>query len=791
VVQAVNARLRISDRNGDAAIFVTLGDFFGTSSLPVQTFNAEPRVIYDALHGRWIATELSWDCDSSDVLFGHGYIDVLVSDTSDPTGAWSGYYLGFFDLLPAYPGVGTSTDKVAFTTNVFEMVGGGNCAASSSFLGTATCVADWTNLLNNSSGPASDCYTTDTDYFTPRAALQTPATDAAVRVVIQKLVSGSLDVAFWTITGVVGTGGVGGTSATEVDLTAANIIQDFRDPIPPRQPSGTIADAVDSRPTDAVWQNNRLTFVSTQACTPTGDVEPRDCVRVSQLNTSTPTPSLAQDFLIAQAGGDSYMGGIGHSANGGLFVAWTRSSATAGAFPSSYAAYQLPADPPNSLSSPELLAAGQANYLGSRWGDYVGVAQDPRDRNAVWQGNQYAYPDGWWGTFLSPLDTTGSGSTFVPVTPARLLDSRFGIGLSGPFSRNAPRSWQVAGLGGVPAGASAVTGNFTVTGSTGPGFALLGPDGQIDPPSSTINFPVGDNRANGVTVALSASGSLSATYSSPTAGATTHFIFDVTGYFVPDDSGATFGPLSPARLLDSRFGVGLSGPFQRNVPRTFQVTGVGGVPAEATAITGNVTVTSSTGPGFVFVGPNPSSNPTSSTINFPVGDNRANGVTVALSASGTLSATYSSPTAGATTHLIFDVTGYFVPDDSGATFIPLTPGRVLDTRIDLGIGGPFHRNVPRTFQVTGILDIVPAEATAVTGNVTVTSSTGPGFVFVGPNPSSNPASSTINFPVGDNRANGVTVALASDGSLSATYSSPTSGATTHLIFDVTGYFVDP
>jgi hypothetical protein len=36
-------------------------------------------------------------------------------------------------------------------------------------------------------------------------------------------------------------------------------------------------------------------------------------------------------------------------------------------------------------------------------------------------------------------------------------------------------------------------------------------------------------------------------------------------------------------------------------------------------------------------------------------------VTVVLGAGGTLSITYATPTSGATTHVIFDVTGYFVP----------------------------------------------------------------------------------------------------------------------------------
>ena len=51
-----------------------------------------------------------------------------------------------------------------------------------------------------------------------------------------------------------------------------------------------------------------------------------------------------------------------------------------------------------------------------------------------------------------------------------------------------------------------------------------------------------------------------------------------------------------------------------------------------------------------------------------------------------------------------------------------------------------------------------------------------------------PATSTINVRVGDNRANGVDVGLAANGSLSAVWVGNTSTATTHAIFDVTGYF---
>jgi hypothetical protein len=126
----------------------------------------------------------------------------------------------------------------------------------------------------------------------------------------------------------------------------------------------------------------------------------------------------------------------------------------------------------------------------------------------------------------------------------------------------------------------------------------------------------------------------------------------------PDTSGASYVPIAPARLLDTRVGNGLAGKLSANTPATFTVSGRGGVPANASAVTGNLTVVDETSSWAVYLGPDPIANPTSSTINFVKGDIVANGVTVALSSSGTLSATYMAG-AGATTDLVFDVTGYF------------------------------------------------------------------------------------------------------------------------------------
>jgi serine protease inhibitor ecotin len=263
----------------------------------------------------------------------------------------------------------------------------------------------------------------------------------------------------------------------------------------------------------------------------------------------------------------------------------------------------------------------------------------------------------------SPITPAGRvGDTYHALPPTRILDSRYGVGLSGAFGSHAARSFQVTGsASGVPANATAVTGNLTVTAQTAAGFLYVGPAQANNPTSSTLNFPYGDDRANAVTVALGSGGVLWVTYAAPTLGPTAQVIFDVTGFFTPDTSGATYVPLTPVRLLDSRYGVGHSGAFGSHLAASFGVTGIGVIPAGAIAVTGNLTVTAQSAAGFLYIGPVATNDPTSSTLNFPKGDDRANAVTVALGAGGTLSVTYAAAILGPTAHVIFDATGYFTP----------------------------------------------------------------------------------------------------------------------------------
>lgn len=118
------------------------------------------------------------------------------------------------------------------------------------------------------------------------------------------------------------------------------------------------------------------------------------------------------------------------------------------------------------------------------------------------------------------------------------------------------------------------------------------------------------------------------------------------------------------------------------------------------------------------------------------------------------------------------------------SFYTVSPCRVVDTRGPDGpLGGPaLVSGQERAFLITDLCN-VPASATAVALNVTVTITTGDGFVTVWPDGSPRPTTSTINFSAGQTRANNAVVPLGPAGGLRVV-----AAAGTHLVIDVTGYF---
>lgn len=126
--------------------------------------------------------------------------------------------------------------------------------------------------------------------------------------------------------------------------------------------------------------------------------------------------------------------------------------------------------------------------------------------------------------------TTPAPLAFYTATPCRLVDTRHpALGGPAPLAAGEDVAFTLAGRCGIPTSARALSLNVTVTAPTWPGHLRLYPADRARPVSSTINFAVGQTRANNAVTPLDTAGRLRV-YVGMAQG-TTHLVLDTTGYF--------------------------------------------------------------------------------------------------------------------------------------------------------------------------------------------------------------------------------------------------------------------
>jgi uncharacterized protein YkwD len=370
-----------------------------------------------------------------------------------------------------------------------------------------------------------------------------------------------------------------------------------------------------------------------------------------------------------------------------------------------------------------------------------------------------------------PLGSTAALSAqtpFQPVTPFRLVDSRNQLGLS-RLAANQQVRVRIAGRGGLPADASAVSANFTIDRPSGAGYLTASNCAEVNPSVSTLNFGAGDAVPNQAIIPLDR-GDLCLF-----ASAATDVIIDVNGYVSPGAS-QVFSPVTPRRLLDTRSGA----PLRPGVVRRVDVEG-GSSPAPdaAVAVAVNLTGTGTTESGWIRAFPCGVAEPVASTLNPRAGLDRANSAIVPTGSDGTICLT-----SNITTHVIIDITGWF-GERSGQRFVPLSPIRLADTRSahpDLNGGDGARLLEPGRVlrvQVAGSRGIA-ADATAATLNLVATDGPVGGWLRVVPCGGASDVSN-LNYPGWAAVANGANVMLDGQGAVCVTTSTPT-----HVIVDVTG-----
>ncbi|HEV7708435.1 MAG TPA: hypothetical protein VGP16_09600 [Asanoa sp.] len=236
--------------------------------------------------------------------------------------------------------------------------------------------------------------------------------------------------------------------------------------------------------------------------------------------------------------------------------------------------------------------------------------------------------------------------------------------------------------------------------------------------------------------------------------------------------GASFTPVTPQRVLDTRAGAGVpmapGGDLSIALPAPMST---------AAAVVLNVTVTQPTGKGYLTVFPGAGQLPLASNINFLANQTIANLVTVPV---GFGHVNLSNASAG-TTHVVADIAGYYGNTGSGLT--TPTPARVLDTRAAVGVPGttPIGPNGKVTVDVSAR---VPAGTTAAVLNLTVTKPTTSGHITAFPPGAAVPTASNVNF-LADQTVNNMVIAPVVGGKIAFAFGG---SGTVHLLADLTGWF---
>lgn len=348
---------------------------------------------------------------------------------------------------------------------------------------------------------------------------------------------------------------------------------------------------------------------------------------------------------------------------------------------------------------------------------------------------------------------------FHAITPVRALDTRGSNALQAGESR----SVRLAGVSVVPATATAVALNVTVTNPDNDGFITVYPTGSPLPGTSNLNYVSNQTVANMATTGLGTNGEVTLTNTSV---GTADAIVDIAGWF---DSG--FHAITPTRLMDTRGALG-GNSIGSAETRNLTVRGTASIPATATSVALNVTVVNPNAAGFLTVWPADAPRPDASNLNFVAGQIVPNMVTVGLSASGAI-ALYN---ARGTTDVIVDVAGWY-----DGSLHPVTPSRIMDTRSGscLVKMGPGETRLVAVAGKGG----VPANAGAVSLNVTAVNPTEPTFLTLWPSGQPRPNASNLN-PITGIVPNMATVGLGHDGRV-ALYNA---AGVLDVLIDVAGWY---
>ncbi|MDA8178519.1 MAG: fibronectin type III domain-containing protein [Deltaproteobacteria bacterium] len=397
--------------NPGVSLFGFWSPLISANLLPNDLF--DPKVIYDASSGRFIAVTL----DGSLPADNSSWVLLAVSKTTDPTAGWSTWALPADNTSVTwadFPGLGVDDNNVYITVNLFDN------AANPNFHNSKVFSVPKTQLLSLPQTTALS-WTEFTDPgFTLQPAHSLGTATSEYFVTESGIVIGSRR--FLEILAVTG------TPPTLVSLGTVEVSPYPVIPVSLPVAPQTQIDTGDTRILNVVYRNGRIYATHTVSDSTNTKTE----VAWYEIVPS-PSPTLAQQGRISDPTRWYYYPSIGVNQDNVAAIGFSGSSSRE--YVGGY--YTIVRPSSGVAEAVSLMKTGEAPYYktlsgtDNRWGDFSATVVDPTDNVTFWTLQEYAQtPDPvtgasrwgtWWGTFhpsdvAAPSGLSATAGTGVQVT---------------------------------------------------------------------------------------------------------------------------------------------------------------------------------------------------------------------------------------------------------------------------------------------------------------------------------------------------------------------------------------
>lgn len=408
IMQVVNTSFRISDKQGNT--LKTIGATAWFNNVFNNSGAFDPKVHYDHYAGRWIMVWLQLNDNTQTA----NYL-VSVSDDNNPLGTWYNWALpsNVNGTTPSgnwadYQGVGFDEQALYFTSNQFAFTGGFNYVKVR--------VMPKAQFYNNDAGPITwyDFWdlrdANGNGVFGTRPVRSYGYAGTGFLVGPSPFTTGTYFILYRVHNPTTSTPSI---TAVHIPVTAWN-----SPPNANQLGGGTllIEAGGSGLRNEPIYKDSAIWAVHAIRSGTGGQYSSVRYLRFNIVNNTA-----TEDVAFGVDGYWHFYPALQVDKDNNIAITFSRSANTE--YAGAYFTWRLQSDPPG-LRPSETIQAGKANYVkdfGSgrnRWGDYMGIALDPVDRNHIWMLTEYAeFPAHTWGIWVH-------GTRLVPFPGSRLALSR-------------------------------------------------------------------------------------------------------------------------------------------------------------------------------------------------------------------------------------------------------------------------------------------------------------------------------------------------------------------------------